>query len=290
MDWKPTVSVLVPCFNLGEFVAEAVDSVFAQTRQDFEIIVVNDGSTDLATNERLRNFRRPRTVVLETPNRGLAAARNLAIAHARGIYLCALDADDRLRPRFFEKTLALLDADPDLTFVSTWLEVFGTESWVWKQARCDLGALLEECVVLTAAPVRKNAALAVGGYDTQIFGGAYQGHEDWDLWLSLVEAGCKGTIVPEVLFDYRRREGSMYASSDRGPVREKLRHRLLEKHRASYERHVAQVLLRREAECGEVLRENAALELELETVLGPAVTLARDALRRQQGQEQSGQT
>ncbi len=107
---RPKVSILIPCFNLGQYIEEAVDSVFAQTDQDFEIIIVNDGSTDEATNKLLEGFSRPRTTVLSTENRGLAAARNLAIQQARGRYICALDADDKLHPQFIEKTSALLDA------------------------------------------------------------------------------------------------------------------------------------------------------------------------------------
>jgi glycosyltransferase involved in cell wall biosynthesis len=262
----PAVSVLVPCFNLGAYLAEAVDSVFAQTRQDFEIIVVDDGSTDRSTLELLAHFKRPRTTLLRTPNRGLAAARNHALSHARGRYICALDADDRLRPTFFEKTLSHLDANPTLTFVSTWVEIFGAESWVWKQDRCDLNRLLEECVVLTAAPVRREAVLAVGGYDASLFGGRLQGHEDWDLWLSLVEAGFTGDIIPEVLFDYRRREHSMFVVGSRGDVRVAMRQALIDKHGASYAQRAREVLLHREAECGEVLRENAHLELEIGTL------------------------
>src|SRR5437763_11165815 len=96
----PKISVIVPCYNLGEFLAEAVDSVLAQTCQDFEIVVVDDGSTDGPTNEILATFARPKTRLLRAPHAGLGAARNLGIANSTGEYLCALDADDRLDPTF----------------------------------------------------------------------------------------------------------------------------------------------------------------------------------------------
>src|SRR5262245_63306392 len=122
---SPKISVIVPCYNLGEYLSEAVDSVLAQSRQDFEVIVVDDGSTDPATIEILSSFSRPKTRVLRAPHAGLAAARNRGIASSSGEYLCALDADDRLAPAFLEKTSAVLDADPSATFVSTWLRTFG---------------------------------------------------------------------------------------------------------------------------------------------------------------------
>src|SRR5689334_22074802 len=97
---SPRISVIVPCYNLGAYLAEAVDSVLAQTFQDFEIIVVDDGSDEPETQAIVGGFTRPRTRVLRTAHAGLAAARNLGIAEARGEYLSALDADDRLEPAF----------------------------------------------------------------------------------------------------------------------------------------------------------------------------------------------
>src|SRR5438552_2887722 len=134
----PRVSVIVPCYNLGKFLAEAVDSVLGQTFQDFEIVVVDDGSTDGATVSVLSAFARPKTRILRAPHAGLAAARNLGIANSSGEYLCALDADDRLDPTFLAKTAAILDRDASIAFVSTWLRTFGEESWEWKPDRCDL--------------------------------------------------------------------------------------------------------------------------------------------------------
>lgn len=272
----PAVSVLIPCYNLGEFVTEAVDSVFSQTRQDFEIIVVNDGSTDAATNRVLGRLNRPRTKVVTTENRGLPAARNLALQHASAPYVCALDADDVLEPRFLEKTLAILDADPSITFVSTWLECFGEEHWIWRQERCDFPRLLAECVVLTASPVRREALASVGGYDVDFS----EGHEDWDLWISLVERGHRGTIVPEVLFRYRQRPGSMRRRCDEPDVRNRLWRRLVTKHQQAYARYAPEVLLDKEEECGRLLRQNRDLERDLETRLQPTLAARRAELTR----------
>jgi glycosyltransferase involved in cell wall biosynthesis len=273
----PKMSVIIPCFNQGQFVEEAIDSVFAQSDQDFEIVIVNDGSTDEATNAVLAGLSRPKTRVLTTANRGLAAARNLAIANSRGRYICALDADDRLHPAFIEKTTALLDADPSLAFASTWLETFGDEQWVWRQDRCDFPALLAECVVLTAAPVRREALEAVGGYDERMVD---SGDEDWDLWISLVEKGFRGAIIPEILFYYRRRAGSMSTFSMRGERRVRLWGNLLEKHRATYERYLPEVLALKEAECGRLLLGNWHVEHEIETQLRPQVAARRGELER----------
>lgn len=265
---QPRVSVIIPCFNLGRYLEEAVDSVLAQTFQDFEIIIVNDGSTDEMTNTLLADFKRPRTQVLFTEHRGLPAARNLAIEESRGRYISALDADDKFHPLFLEKTISLLEANPSVAFVSTWIEIFGSENWIWRQESCDFPKLLAECVVLTASPVRREAIEAVGGYDSRLFS---EGDEDWDLWISLVEKGFCGTIVPEVLFFYRRRPGSMSTVCTQGETRMRLWGNMLEKHRDSYLRYLPEVLLLKEIECGNKLLSNWRLEDEIERRLRPEV-------------------
>src|SRR5579862_5434278 len=236
----PRISVIVPCYNLGQYLAEAVDSVLAQTCQDFEVIVVDDGSTASDTQQVIATFSRPRTRVLRIPHAGLAAARNAGIAESRGDVLCALDADDRLEPSYFEKALAVLDRDPSVTFVSAWLRTFGDESWDWMPERCDLPTLLWEDTVLTAALVRREAVAAAGGYDTAM---PVQGDEDWDLWLTLVEHGHRGVILPEILFNYRRRAGSMATVCWHGSGHVPLARYRVAKHHASYRERLVDVLL-----------------------------------------------
>ena len=268
MSDSVAVSVIVPCYNLGEYVEEAVDSVLAQTYTDFEVIVVNDGSTDPHTNAVLDKLTRPRTTVFTTANQGLPAARNYAIDRAKGKYICALDADDKLHPRFLEKTIAVLEGDPSVTFVSTWVECFGSENWTWRQERCDFPKLLAECVVLTASPVRREALEAVGRYDTERY---LFGSEDWDLWITLVERGHQGIIIPEILFYYRQREGSMRRIAERGETRRRVWQSLLEKHRNAYERFLPEVLLFKEDGCGRLLLDDWLLQHEITTQLEPLV-------------------
>lgn len=277
----PRVSVVMTCFDLGAYLDEAVDSVFAQTAPDFEIVIVDDGSTDPHTRRLLDGYARPRTRVISTENRGLPRARNRGIAEARGEYVCALDADDVLAPTFFEKALSLLDADPGLTFVSSWLEAFGEESWQWRQERCDLPALLAECTVHGAALVRRSALLEVGGYDETM---PSPGNEDWDLWLGLVARGHRGVILPELLFRYRRRAGSVSTACTRGEAHLGAVRHMLRKHALAYERHFDEVRGVKEREALILERDNQAMEVDLAQRLRPAVReLAEEAarLRRQ---------
>jgi len=274
----PLITVVIPVFNLGAYLDEAVQSVQAQTFQDFEILIIDDGSTEPATRALLDRYQAPKTEVIRVErNQGLARTRNLGISRARGTHLCALDADDRLAPEYFAKTVAAFEKDPGLTFVSSWLHTFGDESWLWKQERCDLAMLLAEDTVHTAALVRLDAVRNVGGYDDAM---GEMGYEDWDLWLSLVERGYRGTILQEVLFHYRRRAGSMSALCARGEGHLKLMRYLLTKHRDSYQRHLFSVLEHRDKEVGRLLAENWTEERRLAMELEPGLRRKREELAR----------
>ena len=270
----PRISVLIPCFNHGQFIGETLDSVFAQTLQDFEIVVVDDGSTDPMTRATLAGLPRDRIEVLTTQNRGLPAARNHAAERARGEFFCALDADDKLAPQWFEKAVHVLDERPEIAFVSHWLETFGDERWTWKPERCDLPALLARNAVNGAALVRRAAFAAVGGYDATM----REGCEDWDFWLRLVERGFAGAIIPEVLFYYRRRSDSMSrVMLDEWQYRRPL-DVLVRKHEAAYRDHIIPVLVAKEAETLHLSREIADLERNAVVELEPALQRAREEL------------
>jgi hypothetical protein len=109
-----------------------------------------------------------------------------------------------------------------------------------------------------------------------------QGYEDWDLWITMVERGFQGLIIPEVLFHYRRRQGSMSTICCNEPVHGSLIDFLIEKHRASYEAHAGDVLLRKQAQVGELLRSNHELERHITTWLTPQIESRRLELERLQ--------
>jgi glycosyltransferase involved in cell wall biosynthesis len=246
----PRVSLVIPCYDMGRYLDEAVESALAQTYGDFEILIVDDGSTEPATVALLDGYARPKTRVLRAPHRGVCAARNLAIAEAHGELVSFFDADDKMHPEFLRRTVGALDADPGLTFASCWVRLFGDEDWEWKAEACDLTTLLHDCSVATAALARLDAVRAAGGFDETM----ELGHEDWDLWLTLVERGARGTIVPEVLFYYRRRAESRSTVADRGGTYLELYRQRVEKHAASYRAHLFEVLWQKEAVIGHQLR------------------------------------
>ena len=272
----PRVSVVVTCYDLGRYLDEAVASVLAQTFEDFEVLVVDDGSTDPATTQLLADYRRPRTRVLRTPNSGLPAAKNTGIRHTSGEYLCCLDADDALEPAFLERSVAALDADPELAFASHWLRTFGDETGEWRPTRCDFPALLDANTVNGAALVRRSAVAAVGGFDESLRDGC----EDWDLWIALVERGFRGTILPELLYAYRRRPDSLSRTMLSGTGHPELYRRIVEKHEAAFREHLPALLRRRDSDLCRLEAHLHDLELEYERWLGPELARHREHAAR----------
>ncbi|HSE65289.1 MAG TPA: trifunctional glycosyltransferase/class I SAM-dependent methyltransferase/polysaccharide deacetylase [Thermoanaerobaculia bacterium] len=255
---QPTVSVVIPCYNLGAYVNEAVQSVLDQTYGDFEIILIDDGSTDPVTRNLFTSYVRPKTRILRTENQGLARTRNLGIQEAAGKYVSCLDADDLFEPAFLERTVALLDSDPSAAFVSCWLTAFGDSSFLWNPTTCDFPHLLAEDTVCSAALMRREAVLAAGGYDPAM---PAAGYEDWDLAIGMVERGLRGRIAPEYLFRYRVRAGSMTDDCTAPANHAALMEYMVEKHGAAYRQHlrgVLEVIERRTAEMEAYRREPPA--------------------------------
>jgi glycosyltransferase involved in cell wall biosynthesis len=222
------VTVVIPCSDYGEFLDEAVASALRQAGGQPQLIVVDDGSTDSATQ---RAFERlPDEVrLLRQRNAGVSAARNAGAAAATTAYLLMLDADDRLRPGALSALRAPLEAQPQLGFAYGDAEFFG--AWSGRLAFPDFDGyrLLYRSIVTATSLMRRDLFEAVGGFDP-----ALPGYEDWDLYLGALERGWRGRRVPEVVLDYRRHSSSGLAA-DRRDYRRRYR-AIRAKHAALYAR------------------------------------------------------
>jgi predicted O-linked N-acetylglucosamine transferase (SPINDLY family)/glycosyltransferase involved in cell wall biosynthesis/SAM-dependent methyltransferase len=206
---KLLVSVIVPCYNQAGFLTAAVESVVAQTCSQWEIIIVNDGSTDetheVAGQLRAR-FPAHRIRLVEKENGGLADARNAGIRFAKGKYILPLDADDLIAPTFLEKTVGLLEENPQIGIAYTDWVYFGTMEGRRNAMDWDARHLCEnENLFTCTALFRKEAWDGAGGYNINMT----KGVEDWDFWISCVEKGHVGRRIPEALFCYRAKSRSM---------------------------------------------------------------------------------
>lgn len=238
MNPAPKCSVIIPCFNLGEYLDEAVDSVLSQTVQDFEIFIVNDGSTDPFTVNLLKDYVRPKTTVLSTPNQGLPTARNHGIRHSRGEYVCCLDADDKYDPRFLEACASVLDRDPDerIGFVTPGVHMFGPDfSSIWASSAYNPSRLVVENLMQSACMFRRKCWDLVGGYDLNL-----SGFQDWDFWLAIVESGYQWAPISDALIHYRHRPGSMISRSNQ--VRMSLQSKIHKKHESFIRRNLHDIM------------------------------------------------
>ena len=197
----PLLSVVIPCYNHGEVLGEAVDSILGGSWADLEILVVDDGSDQEGTRKALGNFSRPKTVVLRHDrNRGLPAARNTGIDQARGKYVCCLDADDKLAPSYLEKATLLLESNQGVDLVYAWTQVFGEEDRVWHAPAFDPEDLIDHNLLNPPAVFRRRAWEQVGGFREEL----RAGYEDWEFWIRLARAGYRGYRIPEKLIHVRR--------------------------------------------------------------------------------------
>ena len=208
----PQVSVIVPCYNHGQYLPEAVSSVIKQTCCNWEIIIVDDGSTDDSAHiaeQLLQTYDHHPIYLLSHANQGLGPTRNAGIRIARGHYILPLDADDLIKPTMLEQTVPVLEADPDLGVVYTSVQMFGAEKNTWSGGEYDLQRLRFDNQMNVTALFRKEAWEQVGGFRDM------SGMADWDFWLSLAEAGWHGKRIAQPLFCYRRTNNSMLTTSHR---------------------------------------------------------------------------
>jgi glycosyltransferase involved in cell wall biosynthesis/SAM-dependent methyltransferase len=227
---EPGVSVIIPCYNLGRYLYEALASALQQTLQPLEVIVVDDGSTDDYTRLVLDTIDHPQVRVIRQENRGLPAARNAGIRMARSPFICCLDADDRLLPTYFERVLPLLESDPQVGFVTSHYREFDGRSGVVAPSTCALPDMLVVNRAIVTSLFRREAWERAGGYCEEL-----SGMHDWDLWIGILEAGYRAEIVPEILFEYRVRPGSMYATTSQPENYARLVGRIVERHAPLYQ-------------------------------------------------------
>ncbi len=231
MSASPAVTVVIPCYNYGRHLAEAIESALAQTHGAIEVIVVDDGSTDETATVAARFA--PQVHCIRQVHGGASAARNTGLAVARGDYVLFLDADDVLEPDYVERTLQVFTASGDerLAFVYTTMRLFGRESGVTVAPEFDLDELLVGNYVHATALLRTDAARQAG-YDTRL-----RQWEDWDFYLALCERGWTGRLVDAPLLRYRK-HGDRNSLIDQLRVRQQRRiyATLAWKHRALYRR------------------------------------------------------
>ena len=216
---NPTVSVIIPAYNVAPFIGEALESVMAQSFTDFEVIVINDGSPDTAELERAIEPFRERIIYLEQENLGAGAARNNGLLEARGKFVAFLDGDDIWAPGFLAEMVSFIESGDgyDLVYANallfgkaalsglTYMETNPSQG----EVTCE-SLLAERCNIITSGVMaRREPILEIGLFDVEL-----RNSQDFDLWVRLAKRpGARMAFTPKVLLKQRHRPGSLASDS-----------------------------------------------------------------------------
>lgn len=195
------LTIVIPCYDDGAYLAEAVESSLDQTHDDLEVMVMDDGSTDSETLRILSSLP-SRVRVLRQRNSGVSAARNSAIAQASGDYILPLDADDVLGRTYAEHAAEVLDSRPEVGLVGCATRLFGSQDAVIAPAPPSPVDWLLANRLPASSAFRRADWEACGGYEESLRWG-----EDWHLWVKLVAMSRQVHVLPEIGLNYRRRPG-----------------------------------------------------------------------------------
>lgn len=218
---SPVVSVIIPAYRVNEYIADAVDSVLAQTYTDYDLFVVNDGAPadETAELKRILASYGDRVRYVERDNGGQSAARNSAVRLSAAKYVAFLDGDDYWDPTLLEREMALFAADPELALVYADARLFGDGPWVGRtymecgddsRGEVTLESLLARRVNVTMSTIvaRRDAVIAAGCFDE-----ALRYVEDYDMWLRMSHNGARMAYIHEPLAYRRLRRSSLSANN-----------------------------------------------------------------------------
>ena len=202
---NPLISVIVPCYNQAQYLDECLQSVLNQTYQNWECIIVNDGSPD-HTEEVAKKWleKDPRFRYIDKENGGLSSARNAGIKIAKGEWILPLDADDRIGNLYLE--LASLEFNKDYSIIYSEAEFFEGKKGRWNLCEFSVNEMAKQNCIFCSAFFRKSSWEKVRGYDINLI----YGLEDWEFWISIIRKVSTNVYkIPEICFYYRVKNVSM---------------------------------------------------------------------------------
>jgi glycosyltransferase involved in cell wall biosynthesis len=224
---KPRISIIIPCYNQGQYIDEAIKNVEESDSGICEIIIINDGSTDEFTNKRLNELRTNGYHVIFQENQGLCKSRNNGIKLSKGEYILPLDADNIITSDLITLSIEVLDTNNEISIVYSDRQNFGESNDLIQVGEFDLPRILRGNYIDACAVYRKTIWEEIGGYDERM---PAQGLEDWEFWISAAERNFKFHYIPKALFYYRFLGNSMARTMDKNPKFNSLLEYIYKKH------------------------------------------------------------
>lgn len=228
---NPLISIIVPCYNQAQYLDECLQSVFDQTYENWECIIVNDGGTDntddvvkqwLANDVRFKYFVKV--------NGGVASARNFGIEKASGTWILPLDADDLINPKYLQLASEKFPENYDIIYCKAVL--FGIVNKEFRLPAFNFDQILLDNQIFNAAFFQKEKWQKIGGYDVEF----YYGMEDWEFWINLLKNSNKKVHQLDYLgFNYRRKDKSRDTEYNHSTQKKnKIKSLVFEKHKELY--------------------------------------------------------
>lgn len=197
---KPLVSVIMPCYNDGAYIEQAIQSVKNQTYNNWEIIIIDDGSDDENTISVLNKIDTDERIkVFHTKHLRPAGARNYGIRKSNGKYILPVDSDDTIDSQYMEKAVKIIEGDPAIGVVYCYADLFGEKQGRWDLPDYSFEKMIIDNIVFVTALFRKSDWEEIGGFNTELAAGM----EDYDFWLGIIALGKQIYQIKEVLFHYR---------------------------------------------------------------------------------------
>lgn len=204
---NPLISIIVPCYKQAQYLSECLQSVTDQTYQNWECIIVDDGSPDNTENiAKTWCLKDKRIKYLYKDNGGLSAARNTGIAIAQGEWILPLDADDKIAAQYLELAVQVIENDDKVGIIYCEAEFFGDKSGKWELETYNFEKLLIKNQIFCSAFYKKEDWHRIGGYDENMI----YGYEDWEFWINLINiTKPKVKQISDIGFYYRIKSDSM---------------------------------------------------------------------------------
>lgn len=227
------ISIIVPCYNQGVYLCDALQSVWSQEYSYWECIIVNDGSTDNTEDIAILWLEKDsRFKYLYQKNKGLCASRNAGIAMAQGVYILPLDADDKISKNYCALAMKAFNSNPNLKLVYCEAERFGDKEGKWQLPPYTFFKLLQQNLIFCSAIYKLEDWKRIKGYDKQM----KYGWEDWEFWINLLKGGGEVKKINHIGFYYRVKKTSMIKNMKEDHITYS-KHYVLDKHKDLYIKH-----------------------------------------------------